>query len=256
VIGLVPSGGRVAIVLIAAALLTGSVAEQHSNTSHAAVAVSATTSAPAPAKHELADIGTKKAVARARALPIPAALTGPGLSLRAGPVPVPIRLRIPSIGVDLAVIGVGLTPGNVMDAPEGRAADPVWQEAFWYRGSAVPGGHSTTLMAGHIDDPLGRPGSFANIGRLRRGDLIVVHDNRTGLDVRFAVTGSMSYPLAATTNPVVLTRMYGTGPVAGKWPQRSGDGRAHLTLVTCAGIFQNSMGTHDHRLAVFATRVA
>ena len=43
---------------------------------------------------------------------------------------------------------------------------------------------------------------------------------------------------------------------AGKVPQRSGDGRAHLTLVTCAGTFQHSMGTHDRRLAVFATRVA
>jgi Sortase domain len=256
VTGLASSGGRLAIVLIAGALLTGSATEVHDMVASAVASTATTNAAPPPERRALADLGTKRAVVRDRALRIPAPLTGPGLSLRAGPVPVPIRLRIPSIGVDLAVIGVGMTPNNVMDAPEGPPDDPVWQEAFWYRGSAVPGGHSTTLFAGHIDDPLGRPGSFANIGRLRRGDLIVVHDNRTGLDVRFAVTGSTSYPLAATSSRAVLTRMYGSGPVAGKGPQRSGDGRAHLTLVTCAGVFQSSMGTHDHRLVVFATRVS
>ena len=26
-----------------------------------------------------------------------------------------------------------------MDAPKGTAADPVWQSAFWYRGSGIPG---------------------------------------------------------------------------------------------------------------------
>ncbi len=167
---------------------------------------------------------------------------------------VPLQLQLPSLGVSAATIGVGMTRVNVMDAPMGKADDPNWQAAFWYRGSAIPGELSTALIAGHVSDPLGRDGVFAHIGDLRPGDPIVVHDTRTGLDVRFSVTGSLAYPLADTTDPAVLTEIYGAGPVAGTGPQPSADGLAHLTLITCSGTFKN--GTHDHRLVVHATRVA
>ena len=83
---------------------------------------------------------------------------------------------------------------------------------------------------------------------------IVIHDTRTGLDVRFAVTYTKTYSLAQTTDPAVLTQIYGAGPVAGTWPQPSTDGLSHLTLITCAGTFRN--GTHDHGLVVYATRIA
>jgi len=185
--------------------------------------------------------------------PVPARLYAAGLDVRAGPVPVPLELRIPSLNVAAAVLGVGVTPGDVMDAPEGPVGDPVWQEAFWYRGSAVPGVISTALIAGHIDGPRGTQAVFGHIDRLRRGDRIIVHDTRNGFDVRFAVTGSTSFSLDQTAEKSVLTEIYGVGPVAGTTPQRSLDGLAHLTLVTCAGTFRN--GTHDHRLVVFATRV-
>lgn len=188
--------------------------------------------------------------------PVPAALFAPHLSVRAGPVPVPLLLLIPSIKVVSHVLGVGVTPGDVMDAPEGPVNDPVWQEAFWYRGSAVPGAISTALIAGHIDGPRGTAGVFGHIEELRPGDRIVVRDTRRGLDVRFAVTGSTSFTLAQASEPAVLKKIYGVGPVAGTTPQRSADGLAHLTLITCSGTFQNGIGTHDHRLVVFAARVA
>ncbi|MDP9333381.1 MAG: class F sortase [Actinomycetota bacterium] len=186
--------------------------------------------------------------------PVPAALFASGLDVRAGPVPVPLKLQIPSLNVDASVLGVGVTPGDVMDAPEGPVNDRVWQEAFWYRGSAVPGVISTALIAGHIDGPRGTEAVFGHIDQLRSGDAIIIHDARSGLDVRFAVTGSTSFSLDQTADKSVLTRIYGVGPVAGTTPQRSADGLAHLTLVTCAGTFRN--GTHDHRLVVFATRIA
>ncbi|HLY84275.1 MAG TPA: class F sortase [Acidimicrobiales bacterium] len=185
-------------------------------------------------------------------LAVPAPLTSEGLSLRAGPVPVPLQLQIPSLGVSAPVLGVGMTSKNVMDAPMGPANDPVWQEAFWYRGSAVPGAPSTALIAGHVS-AYGRLDVFGHIDKLRPGDLIVIHDTRSGLDVRFSVTDSMSYSLAQTADPAILTQIYGVGPVKGTGPQPSADGLAHLTLITCAGTFTN--GTHDHRLVVYATRV-
>ena len=190
----------------------------------------------------------------AAALPVPAALTAAPLGLRAGPVAVPLQLEIPSIKVDIPVLGVGITSADVMDAPEGPPNDPVWQQAFWYRGSAVPGAASTALIAGHVDDPLGRPGAFANIDQLHTGDLIVVHDARSGLNVRFSVTGSQTYSLAQTGDPAVLTQIYGAGPVTDSGPTPSTDGLSHLTLISCAGTFVN--GTHDHRIVVYAVRIS
>jgi sortase (surface protein transpeptidase) len=188
------------------------------------------------------------------ALPVPAALGDGGPGLRAGPMAVPLELRMPSLSLSAPVVGVGITSNNVMDAPMGPAQDPVWQQAFWYRGSAVPGMLSTALIAGHVDDPLGRPAVFAHIDDLRPGDPIVVRDIRSGLDVRFSVTESKTYSLDQTSDPAVLTQIYGVGPVTGTWPQPSADGLSHLTLITCAGTFRN--GTHDHRLVVYATRIA
>ena len=238
---------RIAIVVIAAALLAGATIALRVTTFDA---VSVPVAAP--------DAGEALAAAVQSplfaGLPVPAALVDSSIALQAGPVAVPLRLQIPSINVDIPVLGVGITALHVMDAPEGPASDPVWQQAFWYRGSAVPGTSSTALIAGHVDDPLGRPGAFANLDQLHPGDLIVVKDTRSGLDVRFSVTATQTYSLAQTAQPAVLTQIYGAGPVADTGPTPSADGLSHLTLITCAGTFVN--GTHDHRIVAYATRIS
>ena len=188
-------------------------------------------------------------------LPVPAALADSWLSMRAGPVPVPIELHVPTLGIHAQVLGVGLTDRGEMDAPRGHAGDPVWERAFWYRGSAVPGATSTALVAGHASAPEAGPAVFAGIERLRLGDPVVIHDTRSGLDVRFAVREIAVYTLAQAAEPATLARIYGTGPATGAWPQPSADGIAHLTLITCAGSFRPADGTHDHRLVVYAERV-
>jgi hypothetical protein len=236
---LASAGSRVTILLIATVLLAGSAIAPAAKTAFA--------DAPAPRA------GRADRLLPGTALPVPAALVDKGLDMRAGPVAVPLQLRMPSIGVNAAMVGVGITPKSVMDAPEGKLGDPVWQQAFWYRGSAIPGALSTALIAGHIDGPGGSPAIFGHIDALHPGDSIVVHDTRTGLDVRFAVTESETYSLEEAADPAVLTRIYGAGPVAGTWAKPSADGLSHLTLITCTGTFRN--GTHDHRLVVYATRV-
>ena len=222
-------GGRVTILLVVAVLLTGCGAPE-------------------------AETAARPLAPASPAAAIPAALTDEGLDLRAGPVAVPLELQLPSLSVTAPVLGVGITPKNVMDAPMGPAGDPVWQQAFWYRGSAIPGELSTALIAGHVGGPKGSSAVFADLDRLGPGDPIVVHDTRSGLDVRFAVTESKTYSLDQAAEPAVLNQIYGAGPVAGEWPQPSADGLSHLTLVTCTGTFRN--GTHDHRLVVYATRTA
>ena len=183
---------------------------------------------------------------------IPGPLTDPRIDLRAGPVDVPLELRIPSVRINAPVLGVGITAENAMDAPKGLATDPVWQKVFWYRGGSIPGDSGTATLAGHVDDALGRPAVFARLRELRPGDLIVVHDTRSGLDVRFTVIKTATYATQQAADPAVLAQIYGIGPVTGKGPQPASDGLAHLTLITCAGGWIN--GSYDRRLVVYATR--
>jgi hypothetical protein len=237
---LATSGGRLTVLVFGCVLLTGSVA---------VTSVRARPSVSPPnARHE------RPRVARRVAPPVPAPLTDPGIGLRAGPVPIALRLDLPSLGIAATMLGVGILPDDTMDAPHGPRESPVWDQAFWYRGSAIPGAPSTALIAGHIDGPRGRSAVFANLHTLGTGDPIGLHDTRTGLDVHFVVTETQTYSLAEASDPVVLARIYGAGPVAGTVPQPSSDHVAHLTLITCAGTFRE--GTHDHRLVVYATRTS
>ena len=228
---LVSTGSRLAVLLFATVLVAGCGAPTPDKVSRALPPPPATTVMAAPA-----------------------ALVDGDLDLRGGPSAVPLELQIPSLSVNAPVVGVGATPGNVMDAPMGAAGDPVWQQAFWYRGSAVPGALSTALIAGHIGGPGGSSAVFENLGQLKPGDPIVVHDTRGGSDVRFSVTESKTYSLGEAADPAVLAQIYGAGPIAGTLPQPSADGLSHLSLITCTGTFRD--GTHDHRLVVYATRIA
>lgn len=174
------------------------------------------------------------------------------LDLRAGPVDVPLELQIPSLNVNAPIIGVGLTSENVMDSPKGPIGDPIWHTAYWYRGSGIPGDVGTATIAGHVNDPLGRPEIFANLEDLNPGDLIIIHDNNTNTDIRFIVNQTKTYSLKESSDPAVLTQIYGAGPVAGTGPQPAPDGLSHLTLITCAGYIVD--GKFDHHTVVYATR--
>jgi sortase (surface protein transpeptidase) len=139
-----------------------------------------------------------------------------------------------------------------MDAPQGPLGDPVWQEAFWYRGGGIPGDVGTATIAGHVDDVRGRPALFAHLGDLHPGDPVVVHDTQGGGEVRFTVSQVATYSVQQASQPAILATIYGAGPVAGTGPQPAPDGRSHLTLVTCAGDFVH--GAYDHRVVVYAQR--
>jgi len=187
--------------------------------------------------------------------PTPLAL-GPlfdsNLDLMAGPVDVPLELQIPSLKVNAPVLGVGLTSENRMDSPRGSIGDPIWQTAFWYRGGGIPGEVGTATIAGHVNDPLGRPEIFAHIGDLRPGDLIIVRNNRAHIDIRFFVNETRDFTVKESSDPTVLAQIYGAGPVDGTGPQPAPDGLSHLTLITCAGNIVN--GQYDRHTVVFATR--
>jgi len=182
-------------------------------------------------------------------------LVDPDISLFAGPVDVPLEIRIPTLNLNAPVIGVGLTLTNMMAAPTGILLDdPIWQTVFWYRGGGIPGNAGTATFAGHLDDAIGRPAVFAYLGDLRIGDLIIIQDERSVLDVPFIVTETQTYNDREAANPAVLARIFGSQSSEGAETQLVSDQLSHLTLITCAGAWNN--GSFDLRLVVYATRAS
>jgi hypothetical protein len=179
-------------------------------------------------------------------------LFDPDLDLMAGPIEVPLELQIPSLKVNAPVLGVGLTSENVMETPKGPIDDPVWHTAYWYRGSGIPGEPGTATIAGHLSDPLGRPEIFAYLQDLHPGDQIIVHYSKLNIDIIFTVDQIKVYSIQETSDPAVLSLIFGAGPVTGTGPQPSLDGLSRLTLFTCAGNIVN--GQFDHHTVVYATR--
>ena len=174
------------------------------------------------------------------------------LDLWAGPIEVPLKLQIPALKVNAPVLGVGLTSDNKMDSPKGSIGDPIWHTAFWYRGSGIPGVPGTATITGHVNDPLGRSEIFANLEDLQPGDLVIVHYSSLKIDIRFIVDEIKVYSIQESSDPEVLAKIFGSGPVKGTGPQPSSDGYSHLTLITCAGNIVN--GEFDHHTVVFTTR--
>lgn len=173
------------------------------------------------------------------------------IDIKAGPIELPLELQIPSLKVKAPMLGVGLTSGNLMDAPKGLIGDPIWHKAYWYRGSGIPGESGTATIAGHVTNHTG-PEIFANLQDLKPGDLIIIHVKDTSIDIRFSVDQVENYSIKVSSDPAILARIFGSGPLAGTGPQPALDGLSHLTLVTCAGGITD--GAFNHHVVVYATR--
>lgn len=78
-----------------------------------------------------------------------------------------LTLKIPSLGINLPIVGVPLKAGewNVS-----------WLEnqAGWLEGSAFPSWSGNSVLTGHVYGSNGLPGPFVNLGRLKYGDKIIV----------------------------------------------------------------------------------
>ena len=186
---------------------------------------------------------------------IPGPLLDPNLSMLAGPREVPLEIRIPSLGVRAPVMGVGLTTTNDMAAPIGMSAeDPLWQTAYWYRGSSIPGDVGTATLAGHYTDEEGRPGVFGSLSGLKAGELILIRDTRSGFDVPFIVTDAETYTEQEASDPTVLARVFGSATISSPDAQPKPDPLSRLTLITCSGSWVN--GSFSQRYVVYAVRAS
>jgi LPXTG-site transpeptidase (sortase) family protein len=143
----------------------------------------------------------------------------------------PARIKIPSIHVDAIVEQVGLTPEGAVDVPK----DPA--NAAWYDLGPLPGTEGSSVITGHVNWYNGAKGVFENLGKVKPGDRIEVVDDR-GLSVFFIVREARSYDADAHAADVFI----------------SSDGKSHLNLITCEGVWDSRAKQYTQRRVVFADR--
>lgn len=140
----------------------------------------------------------------------------------------PSRIVAPTIGVDAAVGATGIGSKGELAVPD------VFDQAFWFEGSAVPGDPGVSVIVGHIDDESG-PAVFYPLERLKPNHEILV-PRSDGSTARYVVTELKVFPKGRFPTE----RVFGTA---------SGPG---LRLITCIGRFDRRRQTYLDNLVIFA----
>lgn len=145
----------------------------------------------------------------------------------------PTQVRLPS-GTTVGVKAVSTTPDGLLDVPDDI------RTAGWWRGGARLGDpFGSTLIAAHIDSRTQGLGPYVELLRVDRGDRIVVRSKHLVQD--FAVTSLRLIPRDSVADAPELFAVSG--------PQR-------LTMVTCAGPFDEARGGYQNLAVVVARPLA
>lgn len=143
----------------------------------------------------------------------------------------PKRLKISSINVDAPIEYVGLTPDGAMDVPK----DIV--NVGWFNLGPRPGGNGSAVIAGHYGTTNNIPHVFDNLHNLHKDDKIYIEDEG-GKNIIFVVREIQKYGKNQDSSGI-----FG-----------SSDGKAHLNLITCTGVWNQAEKTFSERLVVFTDK--
>lgn len=146
-------------------------------------------------------------------------------------VGLPVHLKIPSISVDALFEYVGLTAQGDMDIPKGP------DSVAWYNLGPRPGEKGSAVIAGHEGWKNAIPAVFDDLATLHPGDKVYVEDER-GVITTFVVRELKVYGRVQNAAEVF----------------ESNDGKAHLNLVTCQGIWNEAKKSYANRLVVFTDK--
>ena len=142
-----------------------------------------------------------------------------------------MRLKIPSINVDAPILSIGLTSDGAMDVPKGP------DEVAWYNLGPRPGEPGNAVVDGHSGWKNNMPAVFDNLYKLQKGDKVYV-ENDTGVITTFIVREIRKYDPNVDASDVFI----------------SNDGKSHLNLITCSGIWNEIWKSHSDRLVVFTDK--
>lgn len=152
--------------------------------------------------------------------------------LPASPIGRPMRLKIPSINVDAAVEYVGLAPDGTMDVPKNP------DDVAWFEFGPRPGNNGSAVIAGHYGVWKNKKSSvFDNLYKLRKGDKLYIEDDK-GMIISFVVRESRRYDPEADASDVFS----------------SNDGKPHLNLITCEGVWDKVSKSYSQRLVIFTDK--
>lgn len=150
------------------------------------------------------------------------AATGSGL---------PVRLKIPKIHVDAAVEYVGLAHDGAMDVPKSPSS------VAWFNLGPHPGEVGSAVIAGHFGWKGGGAAVFDTVSTLHAGDKLYIEDEK-GVQLTFVVREVRTYGKHEGTSGVFF----------------SSDGKAHLNLITCEGVWSKAEKSYSNRLVVFTDK--
>jgi hypothetical protein len=166
--------------------------------------------------------------------PTPSPWSVPSVGTRSGllsdqpAAPAPRRLAIPALGIDVAVVPVGVEADGQMEVPQDV------REAGWYRFGPAPGQPGSAVLAGHVDSRTQGRGAFFDLRRLEVGDAIeVVTESGT---TTWVVSGRRSYDKAEIPLVDVFSR----------------EGAPRLALITCGGAFDEATRHYRDNVVVYA----
>jgi hypothetical protein len=140
----------------------------------------------------------------------------------------PTRVRIPAIGVDSAVVDIGVDAAGFLVPP------PTTDVTGWFSAGPAPGAVGPAVLAAHVDSRAG-PGVFFRLVELRPGDEVTV-ERADRTSAVFVVVGTTRVAKAAFPTELVYSPL----PVPA------------LRLVTCGGSFDRSARSYRDNLIVDA----
>lgn len=143
----------------------------------------------------------------------------------------PLRLRIPNIDLDAFIEPVGIDAQGDMAAPQDAHG------VSWYEDGGIPGYSGNVVLAGHLDDTKGKPGVFAHLTTLTKGDTITV-STLAGDTYTYTVEKHATYPY----NEAPLEDIFGEADVE------------QLVLITCSGEWDEQTKNYPDREVVYALR--
>jgi len=146
--------------------------------------------------------------------------------------PLPVHIIIPKINVSTAIESVGLTPQKAVDVPKG----PI--DVAWFKLGPRPGDSGNAIIVGHSGWKDNKPAVFDSLSKLSLGDKLFVEDEK-GATTTFVVQGSQRYDPNADASKVFI----------------SNDGKSHLNLITCEGVWDKVSKSYSKRLVIFADKV-
>jgi LPXTG-site transpeptidase (sortase) family protein len=142
----------------------------------------------------------------------------------------PVEVEVPAVDISAPVVPLGLTDGGALEVP---------QEAFtagWWASGPEPGERGAAVITAHVDSKAG-PAAFYTLADASPGDEVYVH-RKDGSTTTFVIDRLGQYPKDD----------FPTRQVYDKTPGPT------LRLVTCGGIFDDSIGHYRDNFVAYATR--